>query len=122
MKEKKILIIDDSVAESHILKEMLEKKEYDVQICLKSEEAESTAIDFSPKIILLDVIMPALDGYQVIRNMKANSKLKDIPVIFISSKSMEFDIVWGKRQGAAEYFGKPVEKEDLFRAIEKHIL
>ena len=118
---KKILIVDDSPVEIQLMKEILLKQNYEVVTCGASKQTISIAEQNSIDLILLDIVMPEADGYKVIRKLKANEKTKEIPVIFVSSKNIDFDILWGKKQGAIDYVTKPIDKAALIKAVEENI-
>jgi twitching motility two-component system response regulator PilH len=81
------------------------------------EKVKAEKID----LIILDVIMPKKNGFQVCRDIKTNDNLKNIPVIMVTSKDQESDKFWGMKQGADEYLTKPFKPEDLLKAVKKYI-
>jgi len=109
----KVIIIDDSKFSLFLLKQMLEKAGYEVKPFMSGKLAISAAEENPPDIILLDITMPEMDGYEVCRILKSNYLLKDIPVIFLSSNSEAFDKIKAFEMGGADYVSKPFNFEEL---------
>ncbi len=114
-----ILIADDSPTEIYVLKKMLEKHNHQIIIAEDGEQALEAAHNEKPSLILMDVVMPKLNGFQATRRLSRESETQDIPVIIVSSKNQETDKLWGLRQGAKGYLGKPVTEEQLISEINK---
>ncbi|RCX30340.1 twitching motility two-component system response regulator PilH [Thioalbus denitrificans] len=112
-----ILIVDDSPTELHVLKGMLEKNGHQVITAGNGEEGVQTAKDNHPDLILMDVVMPGLNGFQATRQLSRDTLTRDIPIIIVSTKSQETDRVWGMRQGARDYLTKPVAEADLMAKV-----
>ena len=113
----KILVVDDSPTERHFLSELLTKQGYQVVMAESGEEALIKAKQLKPDLILMDVVMPGLNGFQATRAITKEAETKDIPVIMCTSKGQETDKVWGMRQGARDYVVKPVNIDELLRKI-----
>lgn len=113
----KILVVDDSPTERHFLSELLTKQGYQVVMAESGEEALTKAKQLKPDLILMDVVMPGLNGFQATRAITKEAETKDIPVIMCTSKGQETDKVWGMRQGARDYVVKPVNIDELLRKI-----
>ena len=113
----KILVVDDSPTERHFLSEILTKQGYQVVMAESGEEALTKAKQLKPDLILMDVVMPGLNGFQATRAITKEAETKDIPVIMCTSKGQETDKVWGMRQGARDYVVKPVNIDELLRKI-----
>jgi twitching motility two-component system response regulator PilH len=113
----KILVVDDSPTERHFLSEVLGKQGYHVIMAESGEEAMEKAKKFRPDLILMDVVMPGLNGFQATRTLTRDDDTKHIPVIMCTSKGQETDKVWGMRQGARDYLIKPINPEELLRKI-----
>jgi len=113
----KIMVVDDSPTERHFLGELLSKQGYQVEMAESGEEALTKAKQLKPDLILMDVVMPGLNGFQATRAITKEEETKDIPVIMCTSKGQETDKVWGMRQGARDYVVKPVNIEELLRKI-----
>jgi len=113
----KVLIIDDSPTELHLFQGMLEKNGFDVLLADSGEEGIRQAQVSHPDCILMDVVMPGMNGFQATRKLTQDRGTRDIPVIMITSKDQETDKIWGMRQGAVEYIVKPVAAPDLVARI-----
>jgi CheY-like chemotaxis protein len=119
--QKTILVVDDAPANIQLLSGILRGK-YKVKAATGSVKALKIANgDPAPDLILLDVIMPDTDGYQVCRSLKDNPSTAAIPVIFISGNLDETERSKGKAAGAVDYLGKPVDPDDLLARIENSI-
>lgn len=114
---KKILIVDDSPTERHFLGELLSKNGYQVVTLESGEEAVARVAEVMPDLIVMDVVMPGMNGFQATRTITRNEATKHIPVIMCTSKNQETDIVWAKRQGAVDYVVKPVDPQELLAKI-----
>ncbi|ADJ27097.1 response regulator [Nitrosococcus watsonii] len=112
-----ILVVDDSSTETHAFRIMLEKKGFTVSFANNGLEGMTKAKTLKPDLILMDVVMPQVNGFQATRKLKRDPETAEIPVIIISAKNQETDRVWGLRQGAKGYLSKPVDKEELFNKI-----
>ena len=113
----RVLIVDDSPTEMHILSSMMEKLGHAVITAEDGEKGVSTAKETKPDLILMDVVMPGLNGFQATRQLNRSDETKDIPVIIVSTKDQATDKMWGQRQGAKAYVTKPVEEDELVEAI-----
>ncbi len=115
----KILIVDDSPTEMHILRTALLKSGHSVVTATSGEEALEVARVERPDLILMDVIMPGMNGFQATRKLSLDPEMKSIPVIVVSNKSQETDRIWGIRQGAKDYLTKPVSEAALLESVRK---
>lgn len=114
---QKILLVDDSKTELHVLSEMLLKRGYSVRTAENGEEALKRLAEEKPDLILMDVVMPGQNGFQLTRTITRDERYADLPVIMCTSKNQETDKVWGMRQGARDYVVKPVKAEELLAKI-----
>uniref|UniRef100_UPI0035710742 response regulator transcription factor n=1 Tax=Jeongeupia chitinilytica TaxID=1041641 RepID=UPI0035710742 len=114
---KKILIVDDSPTERHFLGELLTKNGFTIVTAESGEDAVARVKELMPDLILMDVVMPGMNGFQATRTITRDAETSHIPVIMCTSKNQETDKVWGKRQGAAEYVVKPVDPQELLGKI-----
>lgn len=114
---RKILIVDDSPTERHVLQDMLTKAGYEVLASDNGEDAIAKARSSKPDLILMDVVMPGLNGFQATRAISRDPETRSIPVIMCTSKSQETDKIWGLRQGARDYLVKPVIRDELLAKI-----
>jgi twitching motility two-component system response regulator PilH len=117
----KILIADDSLAELQIFQQALSTTGHTIVTVMDGEAAEEKVRSEKIDLIILDVIMPKKNGFQVCRDIKSNDLYKNIPVIMVTSKDQESDKFWGMKQGADEYLTKPFKPEDLLKTVKKYI-
>jgi twitching motility two-component system response regulator PilH len=113
----KILLVDDSKTELHHLSEVLGKRGYVVRTAENGEEALRRLNEDKPDLILMDVVMPGQNGFQLTRAITRDPRFADVPVIMCTSKNQETDKVWGMRQGARDYIVKPVNADELIAKI-----
>jgi twitching motility two-component system response regulator PilH len=113
----KILVADDSLAELQIIQQTLQSTGHSIVTVMDGEAAEAKAKSEKFDLIILDVIMPKKNGFQVCREIKTYEQTKNIPIIICSSKGQDTDRIWGLRQGAREYLVKPVSEADLMQKI-----
>ena len=114
-----ILVVDDSPTELQMLTAPLKAKGYTVITAVDGDEAIEKACSQHPRVMLLDVIMPKKNGFQVCRQLKNSPETQDIKIIIISSKSQESDKFWGMKQGADEYMIKPFDEKTLLANVAK---
>jgi twitching motility two-component system response regulator PilH len=117
MNMAQILIVDDSPTEAHVLKGMLEKNGHQTFTAENGTEGIERAKELKPDVILMDVVMPGLNGFQATRQLTRDAATSSIPVIIVTTKDQETDRVWGMRQGAKDYITKPVSEADLLAKI-----
>lgn len=118
MTGKRVLIIDD---DPHILESVsryLELEEFVTSTALSGPEGIEKALQERPHIIVLDIMMPEMDGFQVMDRLKANEALRQIPVIMLTAKGSDQDVMLGWRSGVANYITKPFDLEELVHAIQ----
>lgn len=113
----RILIVDDSPTEIHVLKTMLEKNNFEIITASSGEEGIEMAGKEKPDLVLMDIVMPGMNGFQATRQITKNADTSAIPVIIVTTKDQETDRVWGLRQGAKDYITKPVDEADLVSKI-----
>lgn len=116
---KKILIVDDSPAEVKLMQGLLEREGYWPVGLNDSTRVEETIAAERPNVILLDVVMPNRNGFQICRDLKGNADFSSIPVILVTSKDTASDKYWGQQQGADGYVTKPFTREELLRAVRR---
>lgn len=119
MARKKILIVDDSPTGLKAASAVL--KNYDILTAADGKIAIEMALAEKPDLILLDVIMPNMDGFQACRKIKKSPELQHIPIIMLTSKNQKSDKFWGEKQGADVYLTKPCEDSVLIREVEQII-
>lgn len=116
---RKILVVDDSRTELHHLSEILTSHGYAVRTAVNGDEAMRRLAEDRPDLILMDIVMPGPNGFQLTRRITRDPNFSDVPVIICTSKSQETDRVWGLRQGARDYLVKPVQADDLIAKIRR---
>ena len=114
---QKVLIVDDSKPELMFMTDLLQKNGYSVRTAEGADEAFRRLAEEKPDLILMDVVMPGQNGFQLTRAINRTTEYTDIPIIMCTSKSLETDRVWGMRQGARDYITKPVDAAELFVKI-----
>ena len=112
-----VLIIDDSPTELHLFQNMLDKYGFSTIVADNGEEGIQKARASRPDCILMDVVMPGMNGFQATRKLSQDPATAKIPVIIITTKDQETDKIWGMRQGAVEYLVKPIAEEQLVHMI-----
>ncbi len=117
MSIKKILIVDDSPTERYFLTDILIKNGFSVSTAENGEEAIIKIKADKPHLILMDVVMPGQNGFQVTRAISRDPETQDVPIIICTSKNQETDRIWGLRQGARDYVVKPVDPQELLAKI-----
>ncbi|MDI1302299.1 MAG: response regulator [bacterium] len=113
----RVLIIDDSPTDMQAISGMLKKHGHECTFANDGMKGVASAREAHPDVILMDIVMPELNGYQATRRLTQDKDTAHIPVIIISSKTQETDRVWGMRQGARAYICKPINEEELARTI-----
>ena len=108
-----VLVVDDSKTELMFLTDVLQKQGYQVRTAENAEEAMRRLAEGKPDLILMDVVMPGQNGFQLTRAISRDPLYSDVPIIMCTSKNQETDRVWGMRQGARDYITKPVDPADL---------
>lgn len=112
-----VLVIDDSPSEMAKFRDVLAKNNFQILEAVNGEEGCLMAAQHLPDVILMDVVMPEMNGFQATRKITRDKATAHIPIVMISTKNQETDRVWGKRQGAREYLTKPIEESELIRII-----
>jgi len=120
MLKRHVLVVDDSPTDRQLLTTLLQKEGYVVTTAVDGEDALEKVAAERPPLIVLDIILPKMNGYQVLRQLKNAPETRDIKVILVSSKSQEADRFWGLKQGADDYIAKPYPDEMLLSAVARH--
>ena len=121
MAKKKILIVDDEVDLVKLLKTELEDKGYDVVIAMNGEEGVRATLLEKPDLLILDIMMPVMDGYEALSRLRNNERTKRLPVIILSAKGETYSILDLQKLGATDYLIKPFESEELLATIQKYL-
>ena len=114
---QKVLVVDDSKTELMALSDMLQRQGLQVRTAANGEEAMLRLAEDKPDLILMDVVMPGQNGFQLTRAISRDPLYADVPIIMCTSKNQETDRVWGMRQGARDYITKPVDHAELMGKI-----
>ena len=117
---KTILMVDDSPTELKNMMTALASKGYTVMTAVDGEEALAKISSMRPDVILLDVVLPKKNGFQVCRQLKNGAETKDIKVVLVTSKNQESDRFWGMKQGADGYLVKPYKPEELIDVVNRY--
>jgi len=121
MKPKKILIVDDEVDLVKTIKFSMEAEGYMVLASYNGEDALNQARKENPDLIVLDIMLPKLDGYKVCRLLKFDEQYKNIPILMLTAKTQEKDKSLGKETGADEYITKPFDMEELMKKVKSYL-
>lgn len=116
---KKVLVVDDSQAEIRLMQSMLQERGFYAVGISDPTKIEETIEEERPNVILLDVVMPQRNGFQVCRDLKSHEPYSKIPVILVTSKTAPSDRYWGEQQGANGYVAKPFTPDELVSAIKR---
>lgn len=118
---KKVLIVDDSEVEREIIKSIIKHLNFEVHEAVNASEGIAKAEEIVPDLILMDVIMPGMNGFQATKLISSNPQLANIPIIMCTSRNKTIDKIWGQKQGAKEYVLKPINenRQELLDAINK---
>ena len=119
MAAKLILLVEDSPIEGKIAEAICLDQGYRNVVVTEGDKALGAAIEHKPDLVLLDVILPNKNGFQVCRQIKKDDATKDVKVVIVSSKDQASDKFWGLKQGADDYLTKPYKEDDLKAIIEK---
>jgi len=120
MAKKKILVVDDAEFNRDLIVQLLED-EYELLEAVDGEEGVKKAEQEKPDLILMDLGMPVMDGWEATRRIKANSELKDIPIIAVTSHAMVGDEIQAREAGCDDYIAKPIDENELIRKIKKFL-
>ena len=114
-----VLLVEDSPVQRELISGILKDNGWKVTIACDGVEALEQLQTFNPDLVVLDIVMPRMNGYEVCRRIKSDPKTKNVPVVMCSSKGEEFDRYWGMRQGADAYIAKPFQPVELVGTIKQ---
>ena len=117
MEASKVLVVDDSPTDLHLITGYLMNNGYTAMAASSGEEALAKVNRDKPDLILMDIVMPGMNGYEATRVLNRDPATASIPVMMISSKNQDSDRIWGLRQGARDYMVKPIREHDLINKI-----
>lgn len=112
-----VLVVEDTPSEMELLSHYLRESGYSVIGVVTAKDALNKAIEIKPDVIITDVVMPGMSGFELCRSLKKNPVTQKVPIIICTSKGQEIDRLWGMRQGADVYITKPFTREQLIRAV-----
>jgi len=115
----KVLVVEDSLAQRQMISDLLKGSGLTVSVAGNGVEALERVRDYVPDIVVLDIVMPQMNGYELCRRLKADPKTQNVPVVMCSSKGEEFDRYWGMRQGADAYIAKPFQPMELIGTVKQ---
>jgi twitching motility two-component system response regulator PilH len=121
MVNKRVLVVDDSATDRQALSNLLQREGYEVTTAVDGEDALAKIAANPPPLIVLDIILPKMNGYQVLRQLRADRETRHIKVILVSSKNQESDRFWGMKQGADDYIAKPYPDDALLSAVARQL-
>ncbi len=114
-----VLVVEDSVTQREMITDLLRGSGLDVTVASDGVEALEQIQGHRPDLVVLDIVMPKMNGYEVCRRLKADPKTQDVPVVMCSSKGEEFDRYWGMKQGADAYIAKPFQPNELVGTVKQ---
>ena len=117
----RILIVYDSPTEMFRFREILSKHGYEVLEATNGADGVTLAQAELPDLVLMDVVMPGVNGFQATRQIARGAVTKHIPIVIVSTKDQDTDRVWGKRQGACDYLTKPIDETQLINVIKQYL-
>jgi len=118
---KKVLVVEDSPGEMALIREALENRGYDLLTATDGESALELVTDSLPDVMVLDIELPKINGFQICRQIKASRSTRGIRIILLSARNRESDRFWGLKQGADEYMTKPFEATRLAASVERYL-
>ena len=114
-----VLVVEDSVTQREMITDLLKGSGLNVSIATDGVEALEHIEGHRPDLVVLDIVMPRMNGYEVCRRIKADPKTQNVPVVMCSSKGEEFDRYWGMKQGADAYIAKPFQPTELVGTVKQ---
>lgn len=114
-----VLVVEDSLAQRQMISDLLKGSGLTVNVASDGVEALEQVQRYSPDLVVLDIVMPRMNGYEVCRRLKADPKTQHVPVVMCSSKGEEFDRYWGMKQGADAYIAKPFQPTELIGTVKQ---
>ena len=117
----KVMVVDDAYSELKLMESILRNAGHQVVSLIDGEALEDKVTAERPDILLLDIVMPKRNGFELLRSLKRNEQTKAMPIVLVSSKNQESDKAWGKRQGADEYLPKPFTPEQLVTMVGRFV-
>jgi CheY-like chemotaxis protein len=113
----KVMVVDDAYSELKLMEAILRGGGHQVVALLDGDALEDKVTTERPDVLLLDIVMPRRNGYELLRSLKRDARTRALPVVLVSSKNQESDRAWGRRQGADDYLAKPFTSEELLTTV-----
>lgn len=117
----KVMVVDDAYSELKLMESILRGAGHQVVALIDGEALEDRVTTERPDLLLLDIVMPKRNGYELLRSLKRNTQTCTTPIVLVSSKSEASDMAWGRRQGADDYLGKPFTSEQLLGLVSQFV-
>ena len=117
----KVMVVDDAYSEVQIMESILKGAGHQVVSFTDGDQIEEKVASEKPDLLLLDVVMPKRNGYEILRGIKKDDRTKGTPVVVVSSKDQDSDKAWGKKQGADDYVTKPFTADQLLSAVRRFV-
>ncbi len=114
-----VLVVEDSITQRELISDLLKGTGLNVIVAVDGQDAIDQLINISPDVVVLDIVMPRMNGYEVCRRIKSDPKTQNVPVVMCSSKGEEFDRYWGMKQGADAYIAKPFQPTELIGTVKQ---
>ncbi len=114
-----VLVVEDSVTQQEMIKDLLKESGLEVSVASDGSEALDFIQGTPPDLVILDIVMPKMNGYEVCRQIKSNPTTQNLPIVMCSSKGEEFDRYWGMKQGADAYIAKPFQPTELVSTVKQ---
>jgi len=115
----KVMVVDDAYSDLKLMESILRAAGHDVVSLSNGETLEDQMQAEHPDVVLLDIVMPKRNGYEILRALRRDSRTKATPIVLVSSKNQESDRLWGKKQGADEYLAKPFTSDELLSVVSR---
>ncbi|HEY2995236.1 MAG TPA: response regulator [Methylomirabilota bacterium] len=117
----KVMVVDDAYSELKLMESILRNAGHQVVSLIDGEALEDKVSQERPDVLLLDIILPKRNGFEILRSLKKNERTKGTPIVLVSSKNQESDKAWGKRQGADDYLPKPFTSDQLLTMVGRFV-
>ncbi len=117
----KVMVVDDAYSDLKLMESILQSAGHQVVSYADGAQLEERLLTEQPDVLLLDIVMPNRNGYEILRALKKDDRTRRTPVVLVTSKTQESDRLWGKRQGADEYVSKPFTPEQLLTAVRRFV-
>ena len=117
----KVMVVDDAYSELQVMETILRSVGHDVLTYLDGDQLEEKIVNERPDVVLLDIVMPKRNGFEVLRSLRRDERIKQTRVVVVSSKNQESDRIWGMRQGADEYLAKPFTADQLLTVVRRFL-